>query len=62
MHMDLSFDAAGIESEIAAATALGVEGGPIRRPKLLLSIDYLALYNNNSSEGIALGMYDVVCI
>ncbi len=32
--MDLSFDAAGVESVIAVATALGVEGGPIPRPKL----------------------------
>ena len=27
--MDLSFDPTGVESVIAAATALGVEGGPI---------------------------------
>ena len=27
--MDLSFDTDGIESVVAAATALGVEGGPV---------------------------------
>jgi hypothetical protein len=40
MHMDLFFDTAGIESVIAAATALGVEGGPIRRPKLYNIVKY----------------------
>ena len=41
--MDLSFDTIGVEPVIAAATALGVEGGPIVGPTLILLRTYIIM-------------------
>ena len=45
--MDLSFDTTGVESVIAAATALGVEGAPI--PNIKCSDRLPNTYGNTSA-------------
>ena len=45
--MDLSFDPTGVESVIAAATALGVEGGPIYQNNNNIKYQLPSTYGNN---------------